>query len=72
MLSNRYLGNRADQTGNVRETQRQQSPRSAFHSLMVLVLCFLFQTMNFKMSSGVAECNVLGVGKEAKTDKSSR
>ena len=31
-----------------------------------------FQTRNFKMSPGVAECNVFGVGKEAKTDKSSR
>lgn len=31
-----------------------------------------FETRNFKMSSEVAECNVFGVGEEAKTDKSSR
>ena len=31
-----------------------------------------FQTRNFKISPGVADCKVLGVGKDANTDKSSR
>ena len=31
-----------------------------------------FQTRNFKMSPGVADCKVLGVGKDVSTDKSSR